>query len=105
MLEHTHVLVTSEMGRTPQIDNLGGRGHWGKAWSVVMAGSGVKPGMVYGSTTDDGMEVKDDKISLGDLFHTNLSALGIDSSASYAIAGQTNPVADPAAKPVDALLA
>lgn len=105
MLEHTHVLVTSEMGRTPQIDNLGGRGHWGKAWSVVMAGSGVKPGMVYGSTTDDGMEVKDDKISLGDLFHTNLNALGIDSTASYAIAGQTNPVADPAAKPVDALLA
>jgi hypothetical protein len=105
MLEHTLVVISGEMGRTPQINNLGGRDHWGKAWSVAMAGCGVKPGLVYGSTNDTGNEVKDNVVKLGDLFHTYLSALGIDSSGKYEIDGQTNPIADPAAKPISALLA
>ncbi|MCE9530414.1 MAG: DUF1501 domain-containing protein [Planctomycetes bacterium] len=105
MLEHTLVVISGEMGRTPQINNLGGRDHWGRAWSVAMAGCGVKPGIVYGSTNDAGTEVKDKPVKLGDLFHTYLSALGIDSSMKYQIDGQSNPVADPAAKPIDALLA
>ncbi|MCC6508026.1 MAG: DUF1501 domain-containing protein [Pirellulaceae bacterium] len=105
MLEHTLVVISGEMGRTPQINNLGGRDHWGKAWSVAMAGCGVKPGLVYGSTNETGNEVKDDVVTLGDLFHTYLTALGIDSSGKYEIDGQTNPIADPAAKPISALLA
>lgn len=105
MLEHTLVVVVGEMGRTPQINNLGGRDHWGRCWSMAMAGCGVKPGVVYGSTNDTGTEVKDNTVKLGDLFHTYLRALGIDSRMKYQIGGQTNPVADPAAKPIDALLA
>jgi len=105
LLEHTLVVITGEMGRTPQINNLGGRDHWGRAWSVAMAGCGVKPGVVHGSTNDTGTEVKDDMVKLGDLFHTYLHALGIDSRGKYEIAGQTNPVADPAAKPIAAVLA
>jgi len=105
MLEHTLVVISGEMGRTPQINNLGGRDHWGRAWSVAMAGCGVKPGLVYGSTNDTGTEVKDDPVKLGDLFHTYLTALGIDSHGMYEIGGRTNPVADPAAKPIAPLLA
>ena len=105
MLEHTLVVVSGEMGRTPLINNLGGRDHWGRAWSVAMAGCGVKPGLVYGSTNDLGTEVQENPVKLGDLFHTYLSALGIDSHGKYEIDGQTNPVADPAASPVAALLA
>ena len=105
MLEQTLVVITGEMGRTPQINNLGGRDHWGRAWSMAMAGCGVKPGVVYGSTNDTGTEVKDHPVKLGDLFHTYLSALGMDSHADYLIDGQKNPVADPAAKPIRALLA
>jgi len=105
MLEHTLVVITGEMGRTPQINNLGGRDHWGRAWSMAMAGCGVKPGIVHGSTNDTGTEVKDNPVKLGDLFHTYLRALGIDSGMQYEIDGQKNPVADPAAKPIDALLA
>jgi uncharacterized protein (DUF1501 family) len=105
MLENTLVVITGEMGRTPQINNLGGRDHWGRAWSMVMAGCGVKPGLVYGSTNELGTEVKDNPVKLGDLFHTYLRALGIDSSLDYNIDGQTNPIADPAAKPIDLLLA
>lgn len=105
MLEHTLVVVVGEMGRTPQINNLGGRDHWGRCWSMAMTGCGVKPGVVYGSTNDTGTEVKDNPVKLGDLFHTYLRALGIDSRMEYQIGGQTNPVADPAANPIDALLA
>lgn len=105
LLEHTLVVVSGEMGRTPQINKLGGRDHWGRAWSMAMAGCGVKPGVVHGSTNDQGTEVKDDQVKLGDLFHTYLRALGLDSQAKYEIDGRTNPVADPAAKPITALLA
>lgn len=104
MLEHTLVVISGEMGRTPQINNLGGRDHWGRAWSVAMAGCGVKPGVVYGSTNETGTEVKEGEVKLGDLFHTYLTALGINSNATYEIDGQTNPVADPAAKPIAAVL-
>lgn len=104
MLEHTLVVTIGEMGRTPQINNLGGRDHWGRAWSMAMAGCGLKPGVVYGSTNDAGTEVKDDVVKLGDLYHTWLRALGIDSRGMYQMDGQTNPIADPAAKPIDALL-
>jgi hypothetical protein len=105
MLEHTLVVISGEMGRTPLINNLGGRDHWGRAWSVAMAGCGVEPGVVYGSTNDTGTEVKDGAVKLGDLFHTYLTALGINSQAKYEIDGQTNPVADPAAKPIAGVLA
>lgn len=104
MLEHTLVVVVGEMGRTPQINNLAGRDHWGRCWSMAMAGCGVKPGLIYGATNDAGTEVKDNPVKLGDLFHTYLRALGLDSRMKYEIGGQTNPVADPAAKPIDALL-
>ncbi|MGB3119899.1 MAG: DUF1501 domain-containing protein [Verrucomicrobiales bacterium] len=105
MLEHTLVVVTGEMGRTPQINNLGGRDHWGRAWSMAMAGAGVKPGVIHGATNDLGTEVTEDPVTHGDLFHTYLRALGIDSRMDYTIGDQTNPVADPAAKPIEALLA
>jgi hypothetical protein len=72
---------------------------------MAMAGCGVKPGVVYGSTNDEGTEVKSGQVKLGDLFHTYLRALGIDSSQMYHVGGQTNPVADPAARPITEVLA
>ncbi|HQW29520.1 MAG TPA: DUF1501 domain-containing protein, partial [Verrucomicrobiales bacterium] len=92
-------------GRTPQINNLGGRDHWGRAWSMAMAGCGVNPGLVYGATNDSGTEVTENPVSHGDLFHTYLQALGIDSHMNYTLDDQTNPVADPDATPISALLA
>lgn len=105
ILEHTLVVVTGEMGRTPQINNLGGRDHWGRAWSMAMAGCGVNRGLVYGATNDSGTEVTENPVSHGDLFHTYLQALGIDSHMNYTLDDQTNPVADPDATPISALLA
>lgn len=105
LLERTLVVVSGEMGRTPQINNLGGRDHWGRAWSVALAGCGVQPGVVYGATNDQGTEVADKEVNLGDLFHTYLRAIGLDSAGKYDIDGQAIPIADPAARPIAALLA
>jgi hypothetical protein len=71
---------------------------------MAMAGCGVKPGVVHGATNDEGTEVKSGQVKLGDLFHTYLRALGIDSSQMYQVGGQTNPVADPAARPIAEVL-
>ena len=50
LLQHTLVVVMSEFGRTPQINYLYGRDHWGTAWSICLAGAGIKAGNVVGKT-------------------------------------------------------
>lgn len=100
LLEETLVVVLSEFGRTPNINLYMGRDHWSKAWSVVMGGAGVARGAAFGKTNDTGTEVVDGQVDHGQLFHTYLQAVGIDSSASVAVGGRQLPLADPAAEPV-----
>ena len=61
-LEHTLVVVMSEFGRTPRINHLYGRDHWSAAWSVALAGAGIKPGMVLGKTNANGTAVVDGQV-------------------------------------------
>ncbi len=105
LLRHTLVVVMSEFGRTPQINHLYGRDHWGTAWSVCMAGAGVKPGNVVGETNANGTEVVDHQVSGGDLFHTYLRAVGLDPTESFEADGRSIQLADPTGKAVEALLA
>jgi uncharacterized protein (DUF1501 family) len=100
MLEKTLVVVLSEFGRTPNINLYYGRDHWSKAWSIVMAGGKVARGAVFGATNAEGTEVIDGKVDHGDLFHTYLRAVGVDSSQSIVADGRELPIADPAAKPI-----
>ena len=104
MLENTFVLVMSEFGRTPKINRKYGRDHWGKSWSVAMAGSGVHPGAIVGKTNETGEEVTDRPCDHGDLFHTFLRAVGIDSKEDFIIAGKPVPMADPAKAAVEEIL-
>jgi uncharacterized protein (DUF1501 family) len=104
LLEHTLVVVLSEFGRTPNINRLYGRDHWSKAWSICLGGAGIQPGAVIGKTNDNGTEVLDRQVDTGHLFHTYLSALGVKSTGSFAIAGQKMPMADPAFGPIDELI-
>lgn len=105
MLDSTLVIVMSEFGRTPNINLYYGRDHWSKAWSVALAGCGVKRGIAYGKTNDQGTEVVDGQVDHGNLFHTYLSAVGLDSTATFDIGGREMPMADPSSKPIDAVLA
>ena len=78
MLEKTLVVVTTEFGRTPRINDLAGRDHWPNAFSIVMAGGGVQGGQVIGATDKQGAEVTERPITPQDMVATVLYGLGID---------------------------
>ena len=92
-------------GRTPNINHLYGRDHWGKAWSVVLAGAGIQRGVVVGKTNERGTEVVDREVGAGHLFHTYLQAVGLDPLDSFEANGRAIQVADPAASAIKELLA
>ena len=57
MLDKTLVVVASEFGRPAHFDAGGGRGHYSKAFSVVLAGGGVQNGKTIGVTDELGMKI------------------------------------------------
>ena len=84
LLEHTLVVTFAEMGRTPQINAMRGRDHWGRCWSVTLTGCGIRGGVVHGSTNADGTDVAQDRVSVGRVFATIFQAVGIDHQKEYA---------------------
>lgn len=65
-LSETLVVLTTEFGRSAQINAFGGRNHSPGAFTCLMAGAGVRGGQVIGKTTEDGMEVIGKKVSPAD---------------------------------------
>lgn len=104
LMQNTLIVVLSEFGRTPNINQYYGRDHWGNAWSVVMGGCRVQPGAVIGKTNANGTAVADRQVDHANLFHTYLQATGLDSTASFDIGGRLLPMADPASAPIKELL-
>lgn len=76
LLDDTLVVLTSEFGRTPKINQNSGRDHYPKAFSSVLWGGGIAGGQVYGKT-DKGIEVTENKISPPDLNATIAYGLGL----------------------------
>jgi hypothetical protein len=105
LLEDTLVIVMSEFGRTPKINASYGRDHWGTAWSVALAGSGLQHGAVVGKTNANGTAVVDREVDHGHLLHTYLRAVGIDGKSEFTIGGRKLPIADPAKSPIREILA
>ncbi|MAT73388.1 MAG: sulfatase [Planctomycetaceae bacterium] len=77
LLDDTLVLVSTEFGRTPKLNQDGGRDHWAKVFSVVAAGGGMRRGMVVGSSGATATEPEDTPVSPEDLATTVLHQLGI----------------------------
>lgn len=77
LLDETLVMVSSEFGRTPKINNTAGRDHWPKGFSVALAGGGVKRGYVYGSTDATATEPETMPTGPENLFTTVYHAMGI----------------------------
>ena len=71
------VCVASEFGRTPKINATAGRDHWPKVFSVVMAGGGIKRGIVYGSSNATASEPEDNPLTVKDWATTIYNRLGI----------------------------
>ena len=80
LLKDTLFLWTTEFGRTPFTQGLGkpGRDHHQHAFTVFMAGAGLKPGFAYGETDEIGYEVDRNEVTIYDLHATVLHLLGID---------------------------
>ncbi|MFM8252309.1 MAG: DUF1501 domain-containing protein [Planctomycetota bacterium] len=94
MLDNVLVIAMSEFGRTPRINGHVGRDHWPEAWSLAMAGCGLKRGAVVGATNEQGTWVSTQEHDIGHLFHTWFHCLGIDSKKQeYNNHGQPLPLA------------
>lgn len=76
LLSSTMVVVTSEFGRTPKINQNQGRDHY-PVFSTVMFGGGIKGGQKYGKTTEDGSGVAENKVGVPDFNATIGYALGL----------------------------
>lgn len=80
LLASTLVLVMGEFGRTPKLNPRGGRDHWPRAFSVALAGGGVRGGQVIGKSDSHGERPTDRPVTPADLARTIYHALGIDAS-------------------------
>jgi len=78
LLSKTLVLVLSEFGRTPRINDGGGRDHWARVFSALIAGGGIKGGTIIGASDEDGMDPAERPVKPFDLHATVCHALGID---------------------------
>jgi uncharacterized protein (DUF1501 family) len=78
LLDRTLVVWMGEFGRTPRINGRAGRDHYPRAFTVAVAGGGIRGGQVIGRVSDDGREVAERPVTVPDLFQTFCRALGMD---------------------------
>jgi hypothetical protein len=77
LLDETLVVMLGEFGRTPQINKAVGRDHWGPCQSIVLAGGGVKGGMVHGASDRIAAYPTRDPVSPEDLIATVYETMGL----------------------------
>jgi hypothetical protein len=82
-LEQTLVVCGGEFGRTPKINNKAGRDHWPTCYTTILAGGGVKRGIILGASDALGELPKERPIGIQDVYATMYHILGIDYTKSY----------------------
>jgi hypothetical protein len=106
LLDETLVLWGGEFGRTPTLQGKDGRDHHPHAFTVWMAGGGVKAGFSYGATDEYGFYGVTDKVHVHDLHATMLALLGLDHERlTYRHAGRDFRLTDVAGRVVREILA
>ena len=78
LLDETLVVVMGEFGRTPRINKQAGRDHWGSCSSVVLAGGGIRGGVVYGSSDKLAAYPASDPVDPVDIQATMYHCMGLD---------------------------
>jgi hypothetical protein len=78
LLKDTLVMWGGEFGRTPHVKQKDGRDHNGTAYSMWLAGGGVKSGLRYGASDEFGIKAVENKVHPHDLHATILHLLGLD---------------------------
>ena len=87
LLDTTLVVLMGEFGRTPKLNAIGGRDHWPRAGSALLAGGGVRGGQVIGATNNFGEFPVDRPVSPPDLAFSMLKLLGVDPTAELMTPG------------------
>src|SRR5216684_8951 len=112
LFDSTIVLIGSEFGRTPMIQNSGlekvcyGRDHNPPGFTTLVAGGGFKGGIAYGATDDFGFKAVEDRVHVHDIHATMLHQLGIDhTKLTYRYSGRDFRLTDVAGNVVRDLLA
>jgi hypothetical protein len=107
LLEDTIVLWGGEFGRTPMVQGGGddGRDHHPNAFTMWMAGGGIKPGISLGQTDEFGFNVVHDRVHVHDLHATLLHLLGFDhTKLTYRFQGRDFRLTDVSGNVVDKLI-
>ena len=108
LLEDTLVLWGGEFGRTPMVQGGtdDGRDHHPNAFTMWMAGGGIRPGTTIGKSDELGFNVVEDKVHVHDLHATILHLLGFDHTRlTYRFQGRDFRLTDVAGDVVKKLLA
>jgi hypothetical protein len=91
LLDTTLVVMVGEFGRTPKISNAG-RDHWPQCYSALLAGAGIRGGLVHGASDKSGGYVKDAPVHPEDFGATLFHALGVSPETKLGADGFTRPV-------------
>jgi hypothetical protein len=94
LLDRTLVVIGTEFGRPPEFDGGGGRGHYSKAFSGVLAGGGLRTGQVIGETDELGRQIVSRPVSIPDFHATIHCALGIDPTRELYDGDRPIPITD-----------
>lgn len=86
LLQETLVIAMGEFGRTPKLNSRGGRDHWPRVFSVVLAGAGIPGGQVIGASDRIGESPAEDPVTPGDLAASIYTLLGIDPAHEFVTA-------------------
>ena len=106
LLDDTLVIFGTEFGRTPAAQGTDGRDHHPHAFSVWLAGGGVRGGMAYGQTDDYGYYVAENKVTMPDFHATILHLLGLDHERlTYRHAGRDYRLTDVDGEVISQILA
>lgn len=94
LLDKTLIVISTEFGRPAAFDGGGGRGHYAKCFSCVLAGGGLRTGQAVGQTDDLSQAIIDEPVTVPDLFATVLAALGINPAKNLYDGERPVPVTD-----------
>ncbi len=103
MLEETVIAVLSEFGRTPKINNRGGRDHYPSAWTNFFCGGGIRGGQVIGSTDKIGAAPHDNPIQPPRVLASIYTAMGIDLETTMMPGPGSRPIRFIDAEPIPEL--
>jgi hypothetical protein len=78
LLKSTIVYCVGEFGRTPRVNSAGGRDHWPRSMAALLAGGGLRPGYVHGSTNPTGEDPDQGPCSPADILATIFHLLGFE---------------------------